>query len=91
MSRPLSGREREAEQIRRANRAAAVGRLMLGELRTWQEFLEADTVDLVQLPRRQLQALRADVKTRLSREIETFCSRNFQSMNIPRNSSLRNI
>lgn len=41
-----TGREREAEIIRQANRAAAVGRLMLGELNPWQEFLQADVTDL---------------------------------------------
>jgi len=80
MSRLPSGREREAQLIRRANRAAAVGRLMLGELHTWHQFLEADTVDLVSLPRRNLKAALADVRRRLSLEIKNFCSKNFQDM-----------
>lgn len=76
----LSGREREAKLIRQANRAAAVGQLMLGELQTWQQFLEADRVDLVSLPRRNLKAGRGDVKRRVSPEIKKFCSANFQNM-----------
>jgi hypothetical protein len=53
MDRP-SGRDKEASIIRQANRAAAVGRLMLGEMRHWAEFLEAGRIDLISLPRRQL-------------------------------------
>jgi hypothetical protein len=77
----LSGREREARLIRQANRAAVVGRLMLGELRTWQQFLEADTIDLERLPRRNLKAAVVDVRKRLSPEIKDFCIKNFQGMN----------
>lgn len=78
----VSGREREAKLIRQANRAAAVGRLMLGELRSWHEFLEADLIDLKNLPRRQLKSGHADVKERLSEEIKSFCSKNFDGMKI---------
>lgn len=77
----LSGREKEANIIRRANRAAAVGRLMLKELDTWQKFLEADTVDLESLPRRHLKTAHSDVKKRLSEELQKFCSQNFRGMN----------
>jgi len=75
-----SGREREAKLIQRANRAAAVGRLMLGELESWDQFLEPDTIDLVSLPRRNLKSGLADVRTRLSQEINNFCSSNFVDM-----------
>ncbi|MBT3322260.1 MAG: hypothetical protein HN392_08235 [Anaerolineae bacterium] len=73
MSTRLSGREREANLIRRANRAAAVGRLMLGEFYSWNQFLEADSVDLVSLPRRMLKSGLRDIKARLSQEIGAFC------------------
>jgi len=53
---------------------------MLGELRTWHQFLEADTVDLVSLPRRNLKAAVTDIRRRLSLEIKDFCSKNFQEM-----------
>jgi hypothetical protein len=75
-----SGRDREASLIRQANRAAAVGRLMLGETRHWVEFLRADQVDLTTLPRRQLKSGKADVKKRLSAELERFCENNFSGM-----------
>lgn len=80
MSKLSSGREREAKLIRRAKCAAAVGRLMLGELHTWDQFHVADIVDLISLPRRNLKAARVDCKKRLSPEIEDFCSKNFHEM-----------
>jgi hypothetical protein len=76
----LTGREREAKLIKQANRAAAVGRLLLGETKNWHEFLEADIVDLENLPRKRLKAGVADIKSRLSVEIKRFCSRNFREM-----------
>lgn len=76
----LSRRNKEASIIRQANRAAAVGRLMLGKMRNWIEFLEADQVDLNTLPRRQLKSGKADVKRRLSTELEKFCKKNFKGM-----------
>ncbi len=75
-----SGREKEVKLIRQANRASATARLMLGKFDDWHEFLKADTIDLDSLPRRNLKSGSKDVKRRLSREIEGFCSRNFQSM-----------
>lgn len=76
----LSGRDKEAAMIRQANRAAAVGRLMLGEVRHWVEFLGADQIDLTSLPRRQLKSGKADIKKRLSEELEQFCKANFRGM-----------
>lgn len=84
----LSGREREASLIRQANRAAAVGRLMLGELDSWQEFLEAETTLLVNLPRRRLKAALLDVRERLSDEIRKFCAKNFRDMDVKKLSAL---
>lgn len=75
-----SGREREARRIRTANRAAAVGRLMLGEFNDWHEFLQADVLDLENLPRRNLRSGQVDVKLRLAPEIMAFCKKNFQNM-----------
>ena len=80
MSTISSGREREAKLIRQANRAAAVGRLMLGELPSRQQFLEADNIDLESLPRRKLKAAVVDVRSRLSNEIRGFCAKNFFEM-----------
>jgi len=75
-----SGRDKEASMIRQANRAAAVGRLMLGEIHHWAEFLGADQIDLTALPRRQLKSGKADIKRRLSAELEKFCGKNFNGM-----------
>lgn len=77
-----AGRRREAAVIRQANRAAAVGRLMLGELNHWNEFFAADTLALEDLPRRQLKAGRSDVKTRLTSEIQNFCNKNFRGLDL---------
>ncbi len=76
----ISGRDKEASIIRQANRAVAVGRLMLGEMRHWAEFLEADQIDLTSLPRRQLKSGKADIKRRLSAELEKFCESNFRGL-----------
>jgi len=71
----VTGRQRESAVIRQANRALAMGRLMLGEFRDWDEFLHADQLDLAGLRRSQLKAGVADVKHRLSRELKKFCGR----------------
>jgi len=75
-----TGRETEANLIRQANRAATVGRLMLGQLSGWQEFIDADTLDLESLPRRQLKSGAADAKKRMSPEIKRFCAINFENL-----------
>lgn len=84
----LRGRDKEALLIHQANRAAAVGRLMLGELSSWHEFLMADIIDLNDLPRRKLKSGSADVKSRLNAEITNFCTNNFQNMNMEKLSHL---
>jgi hypothetical protein len=75
------GRDREAAIVRRAYRAASVGQLMLGELRTWEEFLQPEIDDLAALPRRVLRSRREELKKRLQGEIAKFCRRNFADMN----------
>lgn len=76
------GRNKEADVIEAADKAVAVGRLMLGELATWEEFLHPATVDYTALPRRQLKSGVADVQQRLKTEIGKFCSQNFVSLGI---------
>jgi len=73
-------RSDEVETIRRANRASMVGRLMLGQLDTWEEFLRVDLEDLESLPRRNIKAGASDVRKRVSKELKAFCSRNFVRM-----------
>ncbi len=76
------GRNREVQKIRKYNRAAAVGKLMLKELNDWNEFLKADQDDLENLPRRFLKSAYNDVKKRLSTELDRFCKQNFLNMNV---------
>jgi len=73
-------REDEITLIRNANRAAAVGQLMLGEFKDWQQFLKADVDDLETLPRRALKSGKVDIRKRLSKEIKSFCEQNFENM-----------
>lgn len=72
----------EAAIIRQANRASAVGRLLLGEFKNWSQFLSPETDYLEFLPRRALKAGKTDVKRHLSKEIQIFCRQNFVGMNI---------
>lgn len=73
----MSGREKEVALIRRANKVAAVGRLMLGELSDWADYVSVVAEDLDSLPRRNLKSGKRDVRTRMSSEIEKFCRQNF--------------
>ena len=76
----LKGREKEAILIRNANLACTAGRLLLGEISSWQEFLEPDAVDYSKLPRRQLKSGKYDIQTSLQRRIDEFCKSNFPKM-----------
>lgn len=75
-----SGRDRDVAKIRNANKAAAIGSLLLGELDSWIDFLAPDTADLIGMPRRNLKSGREDVKARMGPEIRKFCERNFEGM-----------
>jgi hypothetical protein len=72
----------EAAIIRQANRASAVGQLLLGRFQNWPQFLSLETENLEKLPRRMLRSGKADIKERLSREISKFCEHNFVNMDI---------
>ena len=74
------GRDREASLIRNANLACAAGRLLLGEISTWDEFLEPEAVDYTSLPRKQLKSGKFDVQKNLKHRIDGFCKSNFSSM-----------
>jgi len=74
------GRDKEAAIIRNANLACAAGRLLLGEISSWQEFLEPDTVDYTSLPRKQLKSGKYDIQKNLKDRIDGFCKSNFSSM-----------
>jgi len=74
------GKHKDIEILRIANRAASVGRLMLGETRSWEEFLKADTEDLESIPRRILRSGVHDVKKNVLKQIKRFCSKNFEGL-----------
>ncbi len=73
----LTGRDKEASAIQIADKASALGRLMLGEFDSWEGYLKPATTDYASLPRKQLKAGHADVRKRLQKEIDAFYSRNF--------------
>ena len=75
-----TGREKEARDLKRSNQAAAVARLMLKDIRSWEEFLEPSMIDYANLPRRQLKSGAYDIKKRLKKEIKSFCDKNFQGV-----------
>jgi hypothetical protein len=69
------GRTREASEIVRLRRAAAVGRLMLGELHAPLEKIEQE--HYVTKPRRELKAEVAALRSSLRGELRRFCQQNF--------------
>lgn len=76
----IKGRDKEAALIRNANLACAAGRLLLGEISSWNEFLEPDTVDYINLPRKQLKSGTYDIQKNLKGRIDDFCRKNFSKM-----------
>ncbi|MBT6229595.1 MAG: hypothetical protein HOI47_23370 [Candidatus Scalindua sp.] len=80
MNISFKGRDREVRLIRNANLACATGRLLLGEISSWQEFLKPDTIDYVKLPRKQLKSGKYDIQTNLQHRIDGFCKSNFLKM-----------
>jgi len=76
----LKGRDKEAALIRDANVACAVGRLLLGEIISWNEFLKSDMVDYSKLPRKQLKSGKYDIQSNLQQRIDSFCKSNFSNM-----------
>jgi hypothetical protein len=85
----LTGREREAVKILIANRASAVGNLMLGKFDDWQPFInEGCQPSLITLPRKSIRAGAKDVQKKISKEIDKFCKQNFFGMNAKKLSDL---
>ncbi len=73
------GRTREASEIVRLRRAAAVGRLMLGELDAPLEEIGQEYY--VAKPRRELKAEVAALRSSLRSELRKFCQQNFVNVN----------
>ena len=76
----MKGRQKETLRIRHANKAVATGRLMLGQVHDWLDFLKAETDELENLPRRVLKTANYDIKKNVSTEIRKFCETNFVGM-----------
>lgn len=75
MAKADQGRDREAAEVVRLRRAAAVGRLRLGELDGPLERIRH--ADYVVKPRRELKAEVAVLRSSLSAELRRFCRQNF--------------
>jgi hypothetical protein len=75
MPRSKQGRTREAAEIVRLRRAAAVGRLMLGQLNGPIEEIRQE--EHVARPRRELKAEISSIRSSLKGELRRFCKENF--------------
>lgn len=87
----MRAREQEAVAIAEINRAAAVGRLMMGRLLTsgWQDFLkDTEPAELSALPRQRLRGAVADVRKRLVGDVGQFCRENFSGMTVEKLAAL---
>jgi len=73
-----TGRAREAREIEKFQRAAEVGRLMLGELRSPMEWICYD--QYIDKPRREIKEQRNVVRAYLRDELEKFCRSNFKGV-----------
>lgn len=76
----MNGRKKEAARIVKANKAAAIVRLMDGQINEWQEFLQDESMKLEHTFRRIIKHGHSDVKKRLSLDIKRFCNSNFLDM-----------
>lgn len=74
-----SGRTREAAEVVRLRRAAAVGQLMLGELDTPLTPIRLE--EYASKPRRELKAEVVVLRKSLKRELDKFCRENFIGAN----------
>lgn len=73
-----SGREREASEIVRYKRAAAVGQLLLGEIHGELESISIESY--LDKPRKDLKAERDSIRRYLRGELAKFCERNFEDI-----------
>lgn len=76
----IRGRDRDIAIVLRTQRAAAVGRLLLGEFKSWKDFSESETTDFHDFGRRDLRANRSRFRAGVSKEIKNFCRDNFDGM-----------
>lgn len=84
----LTGREKEAILIKKAQVESAVGQLFLGKFNKWDDFFDGITIDLLNLPRKKLKSGSRDVKSRLSKETKKFFEKNFNNSSFEKIHSL---
>lgn len=78
----MNTRSFDSAKICEADKAAATGRLMLGELRDLEEFISVGSRVYGNLSRRERRSGIRDVRHRLGSELDKFCRRNFDGMTI---------
>ncbi len=78
MSQIAFGREREVAEIVKFERAAQVGRLLLGELNGKMERIFPDSY--IEKPRKELKARKESIRKVLRGEVAKFCRKNFNNL-----------
>ena len=73
-------RDQDIRFLRQTQRAAAIGRLLLGELNSWEEFNKLATTDFEDFARRDLRANKSRFRKGINKEVEKFCNDNFDRM-----------
>lgn len=73
-------RENAIASITRSQRAAAIGRLMLGELSSWEDFLSPENTDFSVVNRKVVWGNKSRFRNGVDKEIRKFCEQNFDGM-----------
>ncbi|MDB3911378.1 hypothetical protein N9381_06200 [Paracoccaceae bacterium] len=73
-------RDQDTRILRQTQRAAAIGRLLLGELNSWEEFNKLETTDFEDFARRDLRANKSRFRKGINKEVKKFCNDNFDGM-----------
>ncbi len=71
-----------AAAICEADKAAAVGRLMLGQISDLEDYFGVARLDYSSLPRRMRRSGARDVRGRMEAELGKFCRNNFEGMTV---------
>ena len=73
-------RDQDTTRLRQTQRAAAIGRLLLGELNSWKEFNKLETTDFEGFARRDLRTNKSRFRKGIDKEVMKFCNDNFYGM-----------
>ena len=73
-------KDQDTTSLRQTQRAAAIGRLLLGELKSWKEFNKLETTDFEGFSRRDLRANKSRFRKGIDKEVMKFCNDNFYGM-----------